>query len=98
MTLEELFSLPDGDYEAELEDLSVYSYKMNIQSDVTFKTGYIYKKWITIKLSSPNSIYDYVSISKSDEDYVLFNTESVFGLGISSTTEPSWFEYFKIKE
>jgi hypothetical protein len=99
MTLDELFSLPDGIYEAYLEDLrDVYSYGVVIRSNVTFKTGYTYEKWITIKLFNADRVTDAVNISKSDEGYVLFSTEAVSGLGISSNNEPTWFEYFKIKE
>jgi hypothetical protein len=101
MTVEELFNLPDGNYEAVLEDLSIYKYQVKVESDRSFKSStsnYDYKKWIEIKLSSPNSIYDIVYATKSAADYILFSTEAVSGLTISTTMEPAWLEYFKIKE
>lgn len=98
MTLEELFNLPDGKYKAILEDLSSYDYQMSIESDRGFSKNNLFKKWVEIKLSCPRYIHDIFYITKSDTGIVLFSTGAVDGLNLATSTPPSWFEYFKIKE
>ena len=93
MTVEELLNLKDGDYKAEFTDLKAYKYKINVKSNYSgFKT------WISITNEVPETLHSKVIVSMSDTDFLLFSTESVHGMGISSRTEPSWLEYLMITE
>lgn len=96
MTTEQLLNLPSGTYKATFEDLPRYKFDVLVEHNKVFESGPRYKKWITIMSEEPETIHSKVHVSVSDNNYVLFSSEAVIGLGIASNTPPTWLEYFKI--
>lgn len=96
MTLDELFKLPTGEYKGYMEDMEHLKYNILIQNNIVSASGDRWKKWITIMSEEPETIHSKLHISVSSNNFTLFSTEAVMGMGIATQTIPSWFEYFKI--
>lgn len=96
MKLDELLNLPPGNYKGYMEDIERLKYDVKIENNIVTLGGHSYKKWITITSEEPETIHSKLNISVSANNYTMFSTEAVMGMGIATQTVPAWFEYFKI--